>query len=115
MHSSYWPTCATHAVSLCKASAIRAAKEWLAIRRLLRVSLQAAESHIHVMHIHSQKKRYKSCHWGCTLSKDKLLYPKAAYWYLSGTYQHLICALGPKMEILAPEMYTLTLKMYIST
>jgi len=33
-----------------------------------------------------RKKRYKSCHWGCTFSKGTLLYPKAAYWYLSGTY-----------------------------
>jgi len=32
------------------------------------------------------EKRYKSCHWGCTFSKGTLLYPKAAYWYLSGTY-----------------------------
>jgi len=23
--------------------------------------------------IHSQKKRYKSCHWGCAFSKGKLL------------------------------------------
>jgi len=36
--------------------------------------------------LHSQKKRYKSCHWSCTFSKGKILYPKAAYWYLSGTY-----------------------------
>jgi len=36
--------------------------------------------------IHSQKKRYKSCHWGCSFSKGTLLYPKATYWYLSGTY-----------------------------
>jgi len=35
---------------------------------------------------HSQKKRYKSCNWGCTFSKGTLLYPKAAYWYLSSTY-----------------------------
>jgi len=33
--------------------------------------------------LHSQKKRSKSCHWGCTFSKGTLLYPKAAYWYLS--------------------------------
>jgi len=36
--------------------------------------------------VHSHKKRYKSCHWGCTFWKGTLLYPKAAYWYLSGTY-----------------------------
>jgi len=35
---------------------------------------------------HSQKRRYKSCHWGCTFSKGTLFYPKATYWYLSGTY-----------------------------
>jgi len=33
-----------------------------------------------------RKKRYKSCHWDCIFSKGTLLYPKAAYWYLSGTY-----------------------------
>jgi len=27
-------------------------------------------------------KKDKSCHWGCTFSKDTLLYLKAAYWYL---------------------------------
>jgi len=26
----------------------------------------------------SQKKRYKSCHWGCTFSKGTLLHPKLA-------------------------------------
>jgi len=35
------------------------------------------------------EKRYKSCHWCCTFSKGTLLYPKASYWYLSGTYSHL--------------------------
>jgi len=35
------------------------------------------------VHIHSQKKRYKSCLWGCTFSKGTLLYPKATYCYLS--------------------------------
>jgi len=30
--------------------------------------------------------RKKSCHWGCTFSKDTLLYLKGAYWYLTGTY-----------------------------
>jgi len=34
--------------------------------------------------VHSQKKRYKSCHWGGTFSKDTLLYLKGAYWYLNG-------------------------------
>jgi len=29
--------------------------------------------------IHSQKKRHKSCHWGCIFSKGTLLYPKVAY------------------------------------
>jgi len=36
--------------------------------------------------VHSQKKRYKSCHWGCTFSKGTLLYLKGAYWYRNGTY-----------------------------
>jgi len=34
----------------------------------------------------SHKKRYKSCRWGCPFSKGTLLYPKAAYWYFSGTH-----------------------------
>jgi len=29
------------------------------------------------------EKKDKTCHWGCTFSKGTLLYPKAAYWYLS--------------------------------
>jgi len=29
--------------------------------------------------LHSQKKRSKSCHWGCTFSKGTLLYPKGAF------------------------------------
>jgi len=34
---------------------------------------------------HSQeKKRHKSCHWGCTFSKGTLLYLMGAYWYLKG-------------------------------
>jgi len=49
--------------------------------------------------IYSQKKRYKSYHWDCIFSKDTLLYPKAAYWYL------LWNILAPKMYIFAPEMY----------
>jgi len=39
-----------------------------------------------LMQMHSQKKRYKSCHWGCTFSKGTLLYLKGAYWYFNGTY-----------------------------
>jgi len=78
--------------------------------------------------LHPQKKRYKSCHWGCTFSKGTLLYPKAAYWYLSGTLlanemyilapkmyilAHEMDILPPKMDILAHEMYMLAPKMYI--
>jgi len=48
--------------------------------------------------IHSQKKRYKSCHWDCTFSKVTLLYPKAAFWYI----------LAHEMDILAPKMYIIT-------
>jgi len=33
----------------------------------------------------SQKKMYKSCHWGGTFSKGTLLHLKGAYWYLNGT------------------------------
>jgi len=44
----------------------------------------------------SEKKRYKSCHWGCTFSKGTLLYLKGAYWYLNA-------------YIIAPKMYTLAL------
>jgi len=36
-------------------------------------------------HYTLRKKRYKSSHWGCTFSKGTLLYPKAEYWYLTGT------------------------------
>jgi len=39
---------------------------------------------------HSQKKRYKSCHWGGTFSKGTLLYLKGAYWYLNGTNMYLL-------------------------
>jgi len=33
--------------------------------------------------IHSQEKRSKSCHWGCTFSKGTVFYLKGAYWYLN--------------------------------
>jgi len=58
--------------------------------------------------IHSQKKRYKSCHWGCTFSKGTLLYLKGAYRYLNGTM-----VLAPKIYISTLKMYILTPKMYI--
>jgi len=47
--------------------------------------------------VHSQKKRYKSCHWGCTFSKGKLLY-----------------ILGVNMYILGANMQILNVNMYIS-
>jgi len=46
--------------------------------------------------LHSQKKRYKSCHWGCTFSKGKLL-----------------SILGANMHILCDDMYILGANMYI--
>jgi len=62
---------------------------------------------------HSQKKRYKSRHWGCTFSKGTLLYPKLHITTLVVLYilAPKIYILAPKMDILAPEMYTWTLKM----
>jgi len=61
--------------------------------------------------VHSQKKRYKSCHWGCTLSKDTLLYLKAAYLgYISAPKMYI---LAPKMHILAPKMHILAPEMDI--
>jgi len=43
--------------------------------------------------IHSQKKRYKSCHWGCTFSKGKLLSILGANMYICANMyiQVLIC------------------------
>jgi len=70
-------------------------------------------THINFLNIHSQKKRYKSCHWGCTFSKGTVLYPKAAYWYLSGTLAPEMYILAPKMYILVPKMYILPHEMYI--
>jgi len=46
--------------------------------------------------VHSQKKRYKSCHWGCTFSKGKLL-----------------SILGANMDILGANMYILGANMDI--
>jgi len=37
-------------------------------------------------YMHSQKKKSTKAVTGCTFSKGTLLYPKATYWYLSGTY-----------------------------
>jgi len=71
-------------------------------------------TNINFLNIHSQKKRYKSCHWGCTFSKGTVLYPKAAYWYLSGTLAPEMYILAPKMYILVPKMYILPHEMYIA-
>ncbi len=39
---------------------------------------------------HSQKERYKSCHWGGAFSNGTCLYLKGPFWYLKGTYLNLI-------------------------
>jgi len=59
--------------------------------------------------IHSQKKRYKSCHWGCTFSKGTLLYILASEMYILAPEMYI---LAPEMDILAHEMDILEPKMY---
>jgi len=51
-------------------------------------ALLAQLAHIHITTINTctLRKRYKSCHWGCTFSKGTLLYLKGAYWYLNSSY-----------------------------
>jgi len=56
------------------------------------------------MLLHSQKKRYKSCHWGCTFSKGKLL-------SILGANNMFI--LSVNMYILGADMYILGADMYI--
>jgi len=43
--------------------------------------------------VYSQKKRYKSCHWGCTFSKGQLLSILVANMYILSicTFKVLIC------------------------
>jgi len=54
--------------------------------------------------LHSQKKRYKSCHWGCTFSKGKRLSILGANMYI----------LGVNVSILGANKYILSVNMYIS-
>jgi len=46
--------------------------------------------------VHSQKKRYKTCHWGCTFSKGKLLYILVVNMYILGANKY---NLGANMYI----------------
>jgi len=41
---------------------------------------------------HSQKKRYKSCHWGCTFSKGKLLSILGANMYILYANKYILGA-----------------------
>jgi len=72
-------------------------------------------SYINMIIIHSQKERYKSCHWGCTFSKGTLLHPKAAYWYLSGTLTPKMDILALKIDLLPPKKDILAHEIDIST
>jgi len=56
---------------------------------------------LHAFAIHSQKKRYKSCHWGCTFLKSKLLSILDANKYIAGANMYI---LGPNMYILGGNM-----------
>ncbi|KAG1973277.1 glucokinase regulatory protein [Pimephales promelas] len=58
----------------------------LGARMLEKVSAGAESEHKQCNAALPYTLRKKSCHWGCTFSKGTLLYPKATYWYLSGTY-----------------------------
>jgi len=53
--------------------------------------------------IHSQKKRYESCHWGCTFTKGTLL-------SILGTNMYILCA---NMYIFGANMYISGANMYI--
>jgi len=66
--------------------------------------------------IHSQKKRYKSCHWGCTFSKGTLLYILVSEMYILAPEMYILAQmyiLAPEMYILAPEMDILAHEMDI--
>jgi len=39
-----------------------------------------------------RKKRYKSCHWGCTFSKGKLLYILGVNMYILGANKYILGA-----------------------
>jgi len=70
--------------------------------------------------VHTLSKKGTKAVMGLYLFKRYILYPKAAYWYLSGILAPKMYILPPKidilaheMDILAPKMYILTLKIYI--
>jgi len=54
------------------------------------------------------EKRYKSCHWGCTFSKDKLLSIVGANRYILGAEMYI---LGGNIYILGGNMYILSTNM----
>jgi len=64
---------------------------------------------------YTTEKRYKSCHWGCTFSKGKLLsilgvmYILSANMYISGANMDILCAnmyiSGANMDIFSVNMY----------
>jgi len=60
--------------------------------------------------LHSQKKRYKSCHWGCTFSKRKLLSILGANMYILAANIYI---LGANMYISGANMYILAANIYI--
>jgi len=67
--------------------------------------ISSISSQMHVIAIHSQKKRYKSCHWGCTFSKGKLLSIFGANMYILGANMYI---LGANVYILGANMYVLS-------
>jgi len=60
--------------------------------------------------VHSQKKRYKSCQWGCTFSKGTLLSILGVNMYILGVDMYI---LGANMYISGINMYILGVDMYI--
>jgi len=59
--------------------------------------------------LHSQKKRYKSCLWGCNFLKSKLLSILDANKYIAGANMYI---LGPNMYILGTNMYILSVNIH---
>jgi len=62
------------------------------------------------MNLTLSEKRYKSCHWGCTFSKGKLLSILGANMYISGANLYI---LGANKYILGANMYILGANKYI--
>jgi len=64
-----------------------------------------------------RKKRYKSCHWGCTFLKGKLLSVLVANMYISGANMYILGAnkyiLSVNSYILGANKYILGVNMYI--